>query len=285
VHVYSAGGSVSLVSLSFSPIGSTWTPAPEGRAPLSAIVSTAHQNMCVDRDVASGKVQIWSCLGNAQQTWTLDSYGQLSTAGVCAEIPSGQTANMTLVDAASCSGGSNQKWRQGNFGALINLASGRCLDIPSANFTNGQQLQVYDCVGTANQGWVGPNYVPASGRISWNTSSSCLDRDVATGKVQIWSCNGLVNQTWTFNGNGTLTSGNSCMQLTSGSYANGGLVSAATCLYNAPNQQWSRGPSGSLRNIAAGRCIDLDSGNLTNGRQLIVWDCVGGPNQTWAGPS
>jgi len=285
VHLYALGGSVSLVSLSFSPIGSTWTPAPEGRAPSGAIASTAHQNMCVDRDVASGKVQIWSCLGNSQQTWTLDSFGQLSTAGVCAEIPSGQTANLTLVDAATCSGGSNQQWRQGNFGALINLASGRCLDIPSANFSNGQQLQVYDCVGTANQSWVGPNYVPGSGRISWNTSSSCLDRDVATGKVQIWSCNGLTNQTWKLNGDGTLISGGSCMQLTPGSFANGSLVSAAACAYNAPNQEWSRSANGSVRNVAAGRCIDLDSGNLTNGRQLIVWDCVGDANQTWVGPA
>lgn len=285
LHLYAVGGTVSLVSLSFSPIGSTWTPAPEGRAPQSAIASTAHQNMCIDRDVASGRVQIWSCLGNSQQTWTLDSFGQLQTAGVCAEIPSGQTANLTLVDAAPCSGGSNQKWRQGNFGALINLASGRCLDIPSANFSNGQQLQVYDCVGTANQSWVGPAYVPASGRISWNTSSSCLDHDVATGKVQIWSCNGLGNQAWTLNGDGTLTSGGMCAQLTAGATANGSLVSAAPCVYMSPNQQWSRSADGSLRNIAASRCLDLDSADLTNGRQLIVWDCLGNPNQTWVGPA
>ncbi|WP_223691036.1 ricin-type beta-trefoil lectin domain protein [Leifsonia poae] len=285
VHLYSVGGSVDLVSLSFSPIGSIWKPAPEGRAPSSAIVSTAHQNMCVDRDVPSGRVQLWTCLANAQQTWTLDSFGQLSTAGVCAELPSGQTANLTLVSAAPCSGGANQKWRQGNFGALINLASGRCLDIPSADFSDGRPLQLYDCVGTANQSWVGPNYVPASGSIRWNSSPSCLDRDVVTGRVEIWSCNGLVNQSWTFNRDGTLTTGDSCMQLAPGSFANGSLVSAAPCVYNALNQQWSRGASGSLRNIAAGRCIDLDSADLTDGRQLIVWDCLGNPNQTWVGPS
>ncbi|WP_272949001.1 RICIN domain-containing protein [Kribbella soli] len=49
---------------------------------------------------------------------------------------------MTLVHVAACSGGGNQKWRQGNFGSLINQASGRCLDLPEADFTNGRQLQI-----------------------------------------------------------------------------------------------------------------------------------------------
>jgi len=55
---------------------------------------------------------------------------------------------------ASCTGAANQQWRQGNFGSLINLASGRCLDIPEADFSDGRQLQIYDCVGTRNQSWV-----------------------------------------------------------------------------------------------------------------------------------
>lgn len=285
IDLYALGGSVTLESLSFSPIASTWTPGRAGTAPASAIASTGHQNMCVDRDVATGKVQLWACLANANQTWSLDSFGQLTTGGVCMELPSGQTANLTLVRVAACSGDANQKWRQGNFGSLINLASGRCLDVPSADFSNGRQLQVYDCVGTRNQSWVGPPYTAPVGQIAWGTSSSCVDRDVATGKVQIWGCNGLGNQTWRLRADGTLTSGGACMQLAAGSFANGAGVTAATCTPNATNQQWSRSTNGQLRNIAAGRCLDLDSGNATNGRQLIVWDCVGGPNQTWVGPS
>ncbi|MFF0269048.1 ricin-type beta-trefoil lectin domain protein [Kribbella sp. NPDC004536] len=156
IQLYAAGGGVTLTSLSFSPIGSTWTPARAGTAPAGGIVSTTRQDMCVDRDVASGKVQLWTCLANANQTWSLDGLGQLETAGVCMEVPSGQTANFTLVRVATCTGGSNQHWRQGNFGSLINLASGRCLDLPDADFTNGRQLQIYDCVGTRNQSWVGP---------------------------------------------------------------------------------------------------------------------------------
>ncbi|MEU0090710.1 ricin-type beta-trefoil lectin domain protein [Kribbella sp. NPDC006257] len=156
LHLYAVGGAVTLTSLSFSPIGATWTPAPEGTAPASAIVSTTRQGFCVDRDVASGKVQLWSCLANSNQTWTLDSSGELKTGGVCLEVPSGQTANLTLLRVATCSGSSNQTWHRGNFGSLVNQASGRCLDLPEADFTNGRQLQIYDCVGTRNQSWVGP---------------------------------------------------------------------------------------------------------------------------------
>lgn len=285
IRLYAVGGSVTLVSLSLSPIASTWQPSPTGVAPASAIASTGHQNMCVDRDVATGTAQLWACLGNANQTWAMDSYGQVTTGGVCLQLPPGQTANLTPVTVAACSGTANQKWRQGNFGSLVNLASGRCLDVPSAAFTNGNPLQVYDCVGTRNQSWVGPPYTAASGRIQWSTSSSCVDRDAASGRVQIWSCNGLVNQTWRLSATGTLTTSGVCMQLAPTSLGNGAPVTAAACSPNATTQQWSRFGNGQLRNVAAGRCLDLDSGNTTNGRQLIVWDCVGGPNQTWGWPA
>jgi sucrose-6-phosphate hydrolase SacC (GH32 family) len=210
IQLYASGGSVSLVSLSFSRIASTWAPAPAGTAPNKAIASTARQDKCIDRDVPSGRVQLWDCLGNTQQSWELDNRGRLSTGGVCAEAPPGQTSNFTLVNVAPCTGAANQQWRQGNFGSLIHLASGRCLDIPEADFSNGRQLQIYDCVGTRNQSWVGPTYVAGTSQISWGTSSSC---------------------------------------------------------------------------VASGRCVDLDSGDTTNGRQLITWDCIGGPHQARTGPA
>lgn len=285
VSLYASGGSVRLVSLSFTPLASAWTPAPQGTALHGAIASTGHQSMCVDRDVASGVAQLWTCLGNANQTWSLDSFGQLRTDGQCLQVPPGAVPNLTPVTVAPCAGTANQKWRQGNVGSLVNLASGRCLDVPSAVFSTGTALQVYDCVGTRNQSWIGPTYVAASGRIRWGTSGSCVDRDVATGRVQVWSCNGLFNQAWSLERDGTLRNAGACMQVPSGGAPNGSLVSAAPCSASATNQRWSRFANGQLRNVAADRCLDLDSGNTTNGRQIIVWDCVGGPNQTWSGPS
>ncbi|MFC5944363.1 ricin-type beta-trefoil lectin domain protein [Micromonospora harpali] len=37
----------------------------------------------------------------------------------------------------------------------------------------------------------------------------------------------------------------------------------------------------SLRNANAGRCLDVPSQSQTNGTQLTLWDCNGGPNQQW----
>jgi hypothetical protein len=31
----------------------------------------------------------------------------------------------------------------------------------------------------------------------------------------------------------------------------------------------------------SGRCVDVDNNTLTNGTQTQLWDCTGGPNQTW----
>ncbi|HEV2782329.1 MAG TPA: ricin-type beta-trefoil lectin domain protein [Actinophytocola sp.] len=36
-----------------------------------------------------------------------------------------------------------------------------------------------------------------------------------------------------------------------------------------------------LRNVAAGRCMDVSGQSQANGAQLIIWDCNGGGNQRW----
>ncbi|WP_216363416.1 ricin-type beta-trefoil lectin domain protein [Subtercola boreus] len=286
IHLYSNGGTVNLVSLAFYRIGSTWTPAPEGRAPSNEIVSTTQQSKCVDRDTATNKVQIYDCQAHPNQAWLLNSDGTITTGGTCLQLPPGQTANGTLLQTATCAGSSNQKWSRGNFGSLINQASGRCLDLPSSNFTNSTQLQAYDCVGSANQSWVGPTSASAgsTGRITWNNTSKCVDLDVASGRIQLWDCNGHANQSFTLNANGTLTTGSTCVETPAGQTANHTLVDAATCT-GSTTQIWSKGNSNTIINQATGRCLDLDSGITTNGRQLQIYDCVGGADQNWNGPA
>ncbi|MEV0429472.1 ricin-type beta-trefoil lectin domain protein [Micromonospora sp. NPDC050495] len=41
------------------------------------------------------------------------------------------------------------------------------------------------------------------------------------------------------------------------------------------------GTTGSLRNTAAGRCLDVPNQSQTNGTQVTLWDCNGGANQQW----
>jgi len=41
------------------------------------------------------------------------------------------------------------------------------------------------------------------------------------------------------------------------------------------------GTTSALRNVAAGRCLDVPNASQTNGIQTELWDCNGGSNQQW----
>ncbi|HEY7199944.1 MAG TPA: ricin-type beta-trefoil lectin domain protein [Candidatus Dormibacteraeota bacterium] len=41
-------------------------------------------------------------------------------------------------------------------------------------------------------------------------------------------------------------------------------------------------PSGALRGVGSGRCLDVPNVSMTNGTQVQIWDCNGGVNQQWA---
>ncbi|NUT51029.1 MAG: galactosylceramidase [Saccharothrix sp.] len=46
------------------------------------------------------------------------------------------------------------------------------------------------------------------------------------------------------------------------------------------------GPSTSaLFNVSSGRCLDVPNASQTNGTQVALWDCNGGPNQQWSSTS
>ncbi|MEU1707641.1 RICIN domain-containing protein [Streptomyces sp. NPDC005706] len=45
---------------------------------------------------------------------------------------------------------------------------------------------------------------------------------------------------------------------------------------------WGGTAGKSVRNTAAGRCLDIPASNTANGTELDIWDCHGGPNQAWA---
>jgi hypothetical protein len=41
------------------------------------------------------------------------------------------------------------------------------------------------------------------------------------------------------------------------------------------------GSASALRNVNAGRCLDVPHASQTNGVQTELWDCNGGNNQKW----
>ena len=58
------------------------------------------------------KVAIWSCNGQANQQWRLNTDGSITgvQSGLCLDATGAGTANGTLLGLWTCNGQSNQRW-------------------------------------------------------------------------------------------------------------------------------------------------------------------------------
>jgi hypothetical protein len=125
-----------------------------------AIKSHVSAGKCVDDfnslTGAGNKIQLWSCLGNAAQDWTVQPDGTVRVLGRCMSTIADGTANGTRVGLYGCTGDTNQHWVARSDGSLLNTRSGTCLDDPSASTANGIQLQIWACNGRVQQGWTLP---------------------------------------------------------------------------------------------------------------------------------
>ncbi|WP_328993593.1 ricin-type beta-trefoil lectin domain protein [Kribbella sp. NBC_01245] len=118
---------------------------------------------------------------------------------------------------------------------LRSESAGRCLDVSGANAANGTPMLVWDCHTNANQQFT------RSGQ-SLQVLGKCLEVPVNAGagtRSRIWDCNGGANQQWNVNDNGTITSVQSGLCLTTDGTANGSAVTVATCT-TGTNQRWTR---------------------------------------------
>jgi non-reducing end alpha-L-arabinofuranosidase len=61
------------------------------------------------------QVIIWSCNGQANQEWNLNSNGTITgeQSGLCLDVTGKSTANDALVELRTCNGGGNQQWTLG----------------------------------------------------------------------------------------------------------------------------------------------------------------------------
>jgi hypothetical protein len=119
-----------------------------------------YMGKCVDNTgnaAANGnKIQIWTCNGDAAQTWTYTTNRQLQTGGKCLDDTGFGTTNGTKMQLWSCTGRTNQEWTWQANGEFVNTYNGLCLDDTGYSTTNGTQLQVWKCNNTANQHWTVP---------------------------------------------------------------------------------------------------------------------------------
>lgn len=106
-----------------------------------------------DSTKAGNKVQLWTCRGDAAQTWA---------AGLDGTIRIGASSCLDSVGSAvvlnPCDGTSSQVWTAGVDNSLVQRSSRLCLDDPNANTGNGTQPRTASCDGQPEQAWRLPGW-------------------------------------------------------------------------------------------------------------------------------
>ncbi|WP_318307156.1 arabinofuranosidase catalytic domain-containing protein [Amycolatopsis solani] len=103
------------------------------------------------------QLQIYSCSGQANQSWTRTSSNQLTVSvggqTLCLDASGNGTSAGTKVVTWSCHGGANQQWTVNSNGTVTGAQSGLCLDVTSASTANGALVELWTCNGGSNQQW------------------------------------------------------------------------------------------------------------------------------------
>ncbi|MEV5279442.1 ricin-type beta-trefoil lectin domain protein [Streptomyces sp. NPDC052811] len=106
---------------------------------------------------AGTQMQIWSCNGGANQTWTRSTSNQLAvysgSGQMCLDAYNNQTTPGTKVEIWPCNGQINQQWNLNSNGTVTGVQSGLCLDVTGAATADGTPVQLWTCNGTSNQKW------------------------------------------------------------------------------------------------------------------------------------
>jgi endo-1,4-beta-xylanase len=137
----------------------TPTPTPGGgtTGPLRAVGADKCLDVPNSSTTPGAQLQIYSCWGGANQTWTRTSSGQLTVTmngtTLCLDAYNHQTSPGTKVETWSCNGGANQQWNVNSNGTITGVQSGLCLDVSGASTANGALVQLWTCSGASNQQW------------------------------------------------------------------------------------------------------------------------------------
>jgi hypothetical protein len=136
-----------------------WHTAPTGTHAAATIIGTG-SGKCLDvpgaNFASSQVVDITTCNGSSEQSWTYTSKGELTIDGgrYCLEVYHSATANNSKVDIWTCNNTQTQEWTWSIYHTLVGINSDRCLDVPYAATADGTVLDIYDCVGGAtNEQW------------------------------------------------------------------------------------------------------------------------------------
>jgi hypothetical protein len=143
---------VSLVALALALLVS-------GGSRLSAqtIATRLTSDRCMDIPGGSrnqgAQIALWSCHGGENQRFTVQSNGQIRTAGgLCINALGGGGRDGDKIGVWPCGGGANELWQLTGNGELKGI-NGKCIDVPSSNSSPGTGLVLWSCNGGLNQRW------------------------------------------------------------------------------------------------------------------------------------
>ncbi|MET8763511.1 arabinofuranosidase catalytic domain-containing protein [Lentzea sp. NPDC004782] len=112
---------------------------------------------CLDGAGSGTQLQIRSCTGQANQSWTRTAENQLTVtvggAALCLDANGQGTSAGTKVITWSCNSQSNQQWQFNANGTITGVQSGLCLDVTGASTADGAPVELWTCNGGSNQQW------------------------------------------------------------------------------------------------------------------------------------
>jgi GH25 family lysozyme M1 (1,4-beta-N-acetylmuramidase) len=214
------------------------------------------------------KVDLWSCNGKSNQSWTVAQDGTIRVLGKCL------AESGTTVELWACgSQFSDQEWRPGTNGGLVNEQSGDCLYFKGANAVNGSKPTMAPCSYTNLSGeeWSRPAANVFSGE-----PGKCL---AASGSaVSVPTCANVASQHWVAAANGTLQLGTDCLTAPSGA-TTGSVLTYGSCSGTAA--MWT------LLDPQDGIATEFESAATSglcataSGTQVILEACSTVPADTW----
>ncbi|WP_328756350.1 glycoside hydrolase family 27 protein [Streptomyces sp. NBC_00271] len=132
-----------------------------GGSTVTGALHAVGADKCLDvpnsSTTAGTQVEIWSCNGGANQTWTHSTSDQLTvysgSSQMCLDAYNNQTTAGTKVVVWPCNGQSNQQWELNSNGTVTGVQSGLCLDVTGGATADGTLAELWTCNGSNNQQW------------------------------------------------------------------------------------------------------------------------------------
>jgi GH25 family lysozyme M1 (1,4-beta-N-acetylmuramidase) len=261
----------------------TWTVLAAPNAGTAGTVKQVGGSArCLDDpsgNTANGTViQVWSCTGKSNQSWTVVQDGTLRTGGKCLQTVGNGTASGTKLELEPCNVNDGlQMWQAATDGQLVNPQSNKCLAASSAaaaSVANGTKPVIEPCANSTsqpNEHWLRPAAPLASDQPGKCVGTSGTEAVLATCTTSGW-------QHWQPQTDGTIRINGWCLA-ENGTTA-GSTISLASCS-GAGARTWklvSAGPIATeLVNTASGLC----AGDPASGTQLVIAACANTATTTW----